>query len=47
MALIDFVVETKDRAALGTLRRISTDPASNETVRTRAAWGIEHLGVES
>jgi predicted anti-sigma-YlaC factor YlaD len=47
MALIDFVVETKDRTALGTLRRISTDPASNETVRTRAAWGIEHLGVES
>ncbi|MEO8062413.1 MAG: zf-HC2 domain-containing protein [Pseudomonadota bacterium] len=47
MALIDFVVETKDRAAIGTLRRISADPSSNETVRTRAAWGIEHLGVES
>jgi hypothetical protein len=47
MALIDFVVETKDRKAIGTLRRISADPASNETVRTRAAWGIEHLGVES
>jgi hypothetical protein len=47
MALIDFVVETRDRDAIGTLRKISTDPASNETVRTRAAWGIEHLGVES
>jgi hypothetical protein len=47
MALIDFVVETQDREAVGALRRISADPASNETVRTRAAWGIKHLGVES
>lgn len=47
MALIDFVVETRDRNAIGTLRKISTDPAANQTVRTRAAWGIEHLGVES
>ena len=47
MALIDFVVETQDRSAIGALRRISADPASNETVRTRAAWGIEHLGVQS
>jgi len=47
MALIDFVVETQDRAAIGALRRISADPASNATVRTRAAWGIRHLGVAS
>ena len=47
MALIDFVVETQDRAALATLRRLSADPAANQTVRTRAAWGIEHLGVQS
>jgi hypothetical protein len=47
MALIDFVVETRDRDAIGTLRKISADPAANATVRTRAAWGIQNLGVES
>lgn len=46
MALIDFVVETQDRGAVGALRKLSV-AAPNETVRTRAAWGIKHLGVES
>jgi len=46
MALIDFVVETQDRGAVGALRKLSA-AAPNETVRTRAAWGIKHLGVES
>jgi hypothetical protein len=46
MALIDFVVETQDHGAVGALRKLS-ESAPNETVRTRAAWGIEHLGVES
>jgi HEAT repeats/Putative zinc-finger len=43
MALIDFVVETQDRGALDTLRRLSRDNTVNATVRTRAAWGIGHL----
>jgi len=46
MALIDFVVETQDRGAVGALRKLSA-AAPNETVRSRAAWGIKHLGVES
>jgi HEAT repeat protein len=46
MALIDFVVETQDRGAVGALRKLST-AAPNETVRSRAAWGIKHLGVQS
>ena len=46
MALIDFVVETRDRGAVGALRKLSA-AAPNETVRNRAAWGIKHLGVES
>ena len=46
MALIDFVVETQERGAVGALRKLSA-AAPNETVRTRAAWGIKHLGVES
>ena len=45
MALIDFVVETQDREAATALRRISDDTQSDQTVRTRAAWGLEHLGV--
>jgi hypothetical protein len=46
MALIDFVVETQERGAMGALRKLSA-AAPNETVRSRAAWGIRHLGVES
>jgi hypothetical protein len=45
MALIDFVVETQDRDAATALRRISADAQLDQTVRTRAAWGLEHLGV--
>jgi hypothetical protein len=43
MALIDFVVETRDREALDTLRRLSHDDTVNATVRARAVWGIDHL----
>ena len=43
MALIDFVVETQDRKALETLRRLSHDDKANEAVRARASWGIDHL----
>jgi len=43
MALIDFVVETQDREALDSLRRLSRDDKTNEAVRARASWGIDHL----
>ena len=43
MALIDFVVETQDREALESLRRLSRDDKANEAVRVRASWGIDHL----
>jgi anti-sigma factor ChrR (cupin superfamily) len=43
MALIDFVVETQDREALDSLRRLSRDDKANEAVRARASWGIDHL----
>jgi hypothetical protein len=43
MALIDFVVETQDREALESLRRLSRDDKANEAVRMRASWGIDHL----
>jgi len=47
MALIDFVVETQDQSAAGALRQLSGDAESDQVVRTRAAWGLEHLGVKS
>jgi hypothetical protein len=43
MALIDFVVETQDRGALGTLRRLAQDDTVEASVRNRAAWGVKHL----
>ncbi|HEY4212756.1 MAG TPA: HEAT repeat domain-containing protein [Steroidobacteraceae bacterium] len=43
MALIDFVVETQDRQAIDTLRRLSSDDKLDATVRARAKWGIGHL----
>jgi hypothetical protein len=45
MALIDFVVETQERGALESLRRLSADDQVNEAVRARAVWGIDHLGA--
>jgi len=43
MALIDFVVETQNRGAIGALRRLAQDNTVEMSVRTRAAWGVEHL----
>lgn len=43
MALIDFVVETQEHAAVGTLRRLSQDGSINHTVRARARWALDHL----
>jgi hypothetical protein len=43
MALIDFVVETRDRGAIDALRRLSRDRTVDPTVRARATWGIDHL----
>jgi len=45
MALIDFVVETQERGAIDALRRLSRDDMTNESVRVRAKWGIDHLGA--
>ena len=44
IALIDFVVETNDREAADTLRRMSVDPMVDQTVRTRAARGLQQIG---
>jgi hypothetical protein len=44
MALIDFVVETNDREAADTLRRMSVDPMVDQMVRARAAQGLQQIG---
>ena len=43
IALIDFMVETRDTQAVDALRRLSEDATANEAVRGRAAWGLEQL----
>jgi HEAT repeat protein len=44
IALIDFVVDVREKASVQTLRQIAEDPALNEAVRARAAWGLQQLG---
>jgi len=45
IALIDFMVETKDKNAIGALRRLSEDSTVDQAVRDRAAWGVEQLNL--
>jgi hypothetical protein len=45
IAIIDFMVETKDRDAIGALRQLSQDAMANEAVRGRAVWGVEQLSL--
>jgi len=43
IALIDYIVETKDNQAVDALRRLSEDSMANESVRGRAIWGLQQL----
>jgi HEAT repeat protein len=43
IALIDYMVETKDKSAVDALRRLSEDAMVDEAVRGRAAWGLQQL----
>ena len=45
IALIDFMVDTKDKDAVDALRRLSEDSTVDEGVRDRAAWGVEQLSL--
>jgi len=44
IALIDFMVETNERRAVGALERLSMDADINRTVRERASWGLQQIG---
>jgi hypothetical protein len=43
VALIDYVVDMKDKESVGTLKLIAQNSAVNEAVRQRAEWGLEQL----
>jgi anti-sigma factor RsiW len=43
IALIDLMVETRDRQTVDALRRLKDDKAVNEAVRQRADWGLQHF----
>jgi HEAT repeat protein len=43
IALIDFLVETDDTQAASLLQQLSQDSSADESVRGRAAWGLERL----
>jgi hypothetical protein len=43
IALIDFLVETDDPQAASLLQQLSQDSSADESVRGRAAWGLERL----
>ena len=45
IALIDYMVETKDKSAVDTLRQLSQDSMVNEAVRGRAIWGLQQLNL--
>ena len=44
IALIDYVVETNDRGAADTLRRLSSDPMLDQAVRGRATQALQQIG---
>jgi MoxR-like ATPase len=43
IAIIDFMVETRDHQAVEALERLSMDSMANEAVRGRAVWGLQQL----
>jgi hypothetical protein len=45
VALMDLLVQIRDRDAAPALRKIAADPGADETVRQRAAANLQKLGV--
>jgi HEAT repeat protein len=43
IALIDLMVDTRDRQAVPTLEQLKNSKAVNEVVRERAGWGLQHF----
>ena len=45
IAIIDYIVENKDKQAADALRALSEDSMANEAVRGRAVWGLQQLSL--
>jgi HEAT repeat protein len=45
-ALIDYVVDARDPAAMGTIRQLTTRPDLNPSVRQRADQAVKELGTK-
>jgi len=43
IALIDLIVDVRDKGAVSSLRALERGPAVNKDVKERAVWGLAHL----
>jgi hypothetical protein len=43
IALIDLIVDTRDRGALATLAHLEQNPTADKNVKEKAQWGVEQL----
>jgi hypothetical protein len=43
LALIDFIVDTRDQAAVPSLAALERSPAADKNVKEKAAWGLSQL----
>jgi hypothetical protein len=44
IALIDAMVELRERRSIEALRTLADDRQVNEVVRQRASWGLQRIG---
>jgi hypothetical protein len=45
IALIDLIVDVRDKTAASSLAELERSPAANKDVRDRAVWGLSQLGI--
>ena len=43
LALIDFIVDTRDKAAARSLSALERSPTADKNVKEKALWGLEQL----
>ncbi|MGO4881739.1 MAG: zf-HC2 domain-containing protein [Bryobacteraceae bacterium] len=43
LALIDFIVDTRDKSAAGSLSALERSPTADKNVKEKALWGLEQL----
>jgi hypothetical protein len=43
LALIDFIVDERDKTAIGSLAALERNPSANKNVKEKAVWGLSQL----